>query len=244
MLWQQKISSTLWHLAPIIAKDNGKNSDVGSSTTGPRKELHMESIWFKISMPAQFWRGLRRRSKAKELLSGGNGVQSVRAIPGQADGLGAPVTTWGRAAVPGGPTFCSVHSQSPKGDFWRGSGSIKQDRSATNSSAVWQQVGLHLCKRTRYLNPQRDLHVYSSCHEKVKHKSLVFWDKTIIISFQKMYILKERMVWGLEEHIFWRCRKALFIHSHMLLVAFKKKIKESIAKQNFYGFSCAKGKLI
>lgn len=42
---------------------------MGSHTTGPRKELHMESIWFKISMPAPFWRGLRQRSKGKELLS-------------------------------------------------------------------------------------------------------------------------------------------------------------------------------
>lgn len=135
MLWQQKISSTLWRLTSIIAKDNGKNAHVGSRTTGPRKELHMESIWFKISMPAPFWRGLRQMNKEKELLSGGNGVQSVRAVPGQADVLGAPMTTWGSAAVPGGPTFCSVHSQSPKG-FSRVSGSTRQDRSATKSSAV------------------------------------------------------------------------------------------------------------
>lgn len=135
MLWQQKISSTLWRLTSVIAKDNGKNAHVGSHTTGPRKELHMESIWFKISMPAPFWRGLSQKSKGKELLSGGNGVQSVCAVPGQDDVLGAPMTTWGSAAVPGGPTFCSVHSQSPKG-FCRGSGSIRQDRSATKSSAV------------------------------------------------------------------------------------------------------------
>lgn len=58
-------------MTSIIAKDNGKNAHVGSRTTGPRKELHMESIWFKISMPAPVWRGLRQRSKAKELLSTG-----------------------------------------------------------------------------------------------------------------------------------------------------------------------------
>lgn len=43
----RKISSTIWHLTPLAAKDNGKNAHVGSHTTGSRRQLHMKRAAFK-----------------------------------------------------------------------------------------------------------------------------------------------------------------------------------------------------
>lgn len=114
----------------------------------------------------------------------------------------------------------SVHMQTPRACFCRrrlGMSGRKalplKAQQSLNSELGYTSVN-ELC-----LNLQRDSHMYSSCPEKVKRESFVFWDKTIFSSFKKVYIPKERMVWGLEGSIFWRCRRAFFMHSHMLLSA-------------------------